>query len=97
MTTTLLGTAFRTPAVPSVDSAASVYAVWPPAHFARGHKSTTHLFVISSAAVGDTCVHPCDRDGNLLALELLACVPIRNHRAAVRAAGYELEVVHVHA
>lgn len=93
MTTTLLGTAYRTPVVPKVDPAASVYAIWPPARYAGGHQEATHLFVISSVQVGDTCVHPCTRDGKLLAIALLACVPIQNHRAALRDAGYELEVI----
>lgn len=91
-----LGAAYRTPAV-TADPAASVYAVWPPAHFAGGTKSTRYLYVLSSDVVGDTIIHPCDRDGEMLALELLGCVTICNHRAALRAAGYELEVVRVRA
>lgn len=95
--TTYLGTAYRTPVVPTVDPAASVYAVFPPAAYDRGRRETTNLWVVSSAQVGDTCVYPCTRDGELLAFELLACVPIENHRAGLRAAGYELEVVCVRA
>lgn len=92
-----LGAAYRTPVIPQSDPTASVYAIHPAATYDGGTKSTTYLFVVSSDVVGDTIIHPCDRDGDVLALELLGCVTICNHRAALRSAGYELEVVRVRA
>lgn len=90
--TTRLGTAYRTNAEPVMDPDGSVYAVFPSASFAAGTRSTTHLLVISSGAVGDTCVYPSTNTGAFAAYELLGHVLIRNHRAGLRAAGYELEV-----
>jgi hypothetical protein len=94
----MMGTAYRTP-IPAVSEsagAAAVFAVYPPAHFRQGADSTTFLLVESLPGV-DTCVYPCDRDGMVITLELLARIPQQNHRAALQAAGYQLEVIHVHA
>lgn len=89
------GTAYRTPVVPADEPTAAVYAVYPHVAYNGGRKSTPYLRVVSSAQLGDTTVFPCDRDGEFLAFELLACVQVENHRAALRnvGAGYDLEVV----
>lgn len=90
-----LGTAYRTPtpAVSESAGAASVYAVWPPAFFRDGADETTFLLVESVPDV-DTCVYPCDQDGVVITLELLAHTPRQSHRFALLLAGYELEVAH---
>jgi hypothetical protein len=86
------GTAYRTNIRPErTANIDSIYAVYPPARYGRAEE-TTHVYVSSSPMVGDTVVHPCDRDGNVLSLQLLGCVPVLNHRKALEAAGYELEV-----
>lgn len=93
-----MGTAYRTP-IPAVSEsagAAAVFAVYPPADFRQGTDSTTFVLVESVPGV-DTCAYPCNRDGEVITLELLACIPQQNHRAALQAAGYELEIAHVHA
>lgn len=93
--TALLGTAYRRPIVPTFDRRAAVYACWPPAPYLDG--TTTHLLAISSELLGDTCVFPSTPTGEIT-WELLGHVIIRNHRAALRAAGYDLEVpLRVHA
>lgn len=93
----LMGTAYLTPIPPKVytattDDVAAVYAVHPLAIYQKQH-TTAFVVVASSQLVNDTVVYPCDCTGEMLALELLACVPIQNHRQALRAAGWDLEVV----
>ncbi len=92
-----MGTAYLTPIPPTVyttvDDNAAVYAIWPPAPFDSGFRSTTFLIVSASDLVGDTVVHPCDRNGMMLGFDLIAHVTVRNHKRALREAGYELEVV----
>ncbi|WP_228002183.1 hypothetical protein [Nocardia australiensis] len=93
-----LGTALWTPIPAASEStgAAAVYAVFPPADFREGRDSTTYLLVESVEHV-DTCVYPCDRDGVVITLELLAHTPYQSHRKALLLAGYEMEIAHVHA
>jgi len=90
-----MGSAYRTPTPVGVDTAnvEALYAVYPPALYNSGRKATTYLFVSSSRMVGDTIIHPADCAGNVVSLELLACVQRLSHRAALEAAGYDLEVV----
>lgn len=90
-----MGTAFRTPIPPTVfttpaDSTA-VFAVYPPVPY--GESETAHLLVTSSNLARDSMVYPCDRAGQLLDWKAIAVVAVRNHAAALRAAGYELELV----
>jgi hypothetical protein len=89
------GSAYRTqiPAGQETLNVEAVYAVYPPALYSGGREATTHLFVSSSRMVGDTIIHPADCAGNVVSLELLACVQKLSHRAALEAAGYDLEVV----
>lgn len=93
-----MGTAYLTPIAPRVyttaDDVAAVYAIWPLAVYKQSCE-TAFVLVASSSLVGDTVVHPCDRAGEMLAFDLLAHVTVRNHRAALHAAGYELEVAGV--
>ena len=87
-----MGTAYRTNArLPQCSNVDYVYAVWPPARFGQDQEAT-HLFVSSASAVGDTIAMPCTKDGKVLSFQLLACVQVLNHRKALEAAGYELEV-----
>lgn len=92
----MIGTAFLTPIPPKVyttdEDAAAVYAVFPLAVYQQ-LRTTPFVVVASSQLAGDTVVYPCDRTGEMLAMQLLACVPDRNHPAALRAAGWQLEVV----
>lgn len=93
-----MGTAYRTPipAVSESTGAAAVFAVFPPAVFRQGTDETT--FVLAESVPGvDTCLYPCDRDGMVITLELLAHTPRQSHRTALLLAGYELEVAYVRA
>lgn len=92
-----MGTAIRTPIPPTVyttaDDNAAVYAVFPPVAFDSGFRATAFVIVASSDLVGDTVIHPCDKSGQMLGFDLIACVPVRVHSAALREAGYDLEEV----
>lgn len=92
-----MGSAYKTPTpatvYTTVDDNAAVYALYPPVSFDSGFRSTAFVIVASSELVGDTVIHPCDRNGQMLGFDLIACVPVRVHAAALRDAGYDLEVV----
>lgn len=94
------GTAIRTPIPPTVfttaDDNAAVYAVYPRVRFGSGLQSTAFVIVSSSELVGDTVIHPCDRTGQMVGFDLIGHASVRVHAAALRQAGYDLEVVPSH-
>lgn len=88
-----LGAAYRTQirAAFETTGAAAVYAIHPPADF-RGGTAETTLVLVESIPGVDTCVYPCNSDGEVITLELLAHTTKQSHRTALLLAGYELEV-----
>lgn len=95
-----MGTAYRTYARPhcehrEFDAGAAVYAVYPPAIDTLG--ITSYLIVAASTSAGDTVIYPCDSTGLLLSWRLIGSVLGADHGRALKAAGYELEVVHARA
>ena len=92
----MIGTAYLTNETPHIriapfETTDAVYAVYPPAIYPLG--VTTHVLVSGSDKAGDIGVYPCDEQGELQSWHLLGWAVGVDHRAALRAAGYELEEV----
>lgn len=84
------GTAFRTNAAPvetTTGDTGFVYAIHPPIPFQYG--AATHVLLVTSPAVGDTCVYACSPVGEMEGF--VASAATVHHDETLLGLGYELE------